>query len=153
VSATDTNAIARALVFANGDLNDGPAVQGALRHAAGSLFYTPTVLSGATAKMKVAREETFGPLAPIFSFDTVEEAIAAANDTDAGLASYFYARDLSRVWKVAEALEYGMVGVNTGLISTAEAPFGGVKTSGFGREGSKYGIDEYLSIKYLCLSI
>jgi succinate-semialdehyde dehydrogenase/glutarate-semialdehyde dehydrogenase len=126
---------------------------GGKRHPAGPLFYTPTVISGATAKMKVAREETFGPLAPIFAFDTVEEAVAAANDTDAGLASYFYARDLSRVWKVAEALEYGMVGVNTGLISTAEAPFGGVKTSGFGREGSKYGIDEYLSMKYVCLSV
>ena len=126
---------------------------GGKRHAAGDLFYTPTVLSGATAKMKLAREETFGPLAPIFAFDTVDEVIAAANDTDAGLASYFYARDLSRVWKVAEALEYGMVGVNTGLISTAEAPFGGVKTSGFGREGSKYGIDEYLAIKYVCLSV
>ena len=126
---------------------------GGKRHPAGPLFYTPTVLSGATAKMKLAREETFGPLAPIFAFDTVEEVIAAANDTDAGLASYFYARDLSRVWKVAEALEYGMVGVNTGLISTAEAPFGGVKTSGFGREGSKYGIDEYLAIKYVCMSV
>ncbi len=126
---------------------------GGQRHAAGELFYTPTVLSGATAKMRLAREETFGPLAAIFAFDTVDEAIAAANDTDAGLASYFYARDLSRVWKVAEALEFGMVGVNTGLISTAEAPFGGVKTSGFGREGSKYGIDEYLAIKYVCLSV
>ena len=126
---------------------------GGRRHPAGNLFYTPTVLSGATSKMRLAREETFGPVAPIFAFDTVDEAIAAANDTDAGLASYFYARDLSRVWKVAEALEYGMVGVNTGLISTAEAPFGGVKTSGFGREGSKYGIDEYLAIKYVCLSV
>jgi succinate-semialdehyde dehydrogenase/glutarate-semialdehyde dehydrogenase len=126
---------------------------GGRRDSAGELFYTPTVLSGATAKMRLAREETFGPLAPIFAFDTVEEVIAAANDTDAGLASYFYARDLSRVWKVAEALEYGMVGVNTGLISTAEAPFGGVKTSGFGREGSKYGIDDYLTIKYVCLSV
>ncbi|MDE3176932.1 MAG: NAD-dependent succinate-semialdehyde dehydrogenase [Pseudomonadota bacterium] len=126
---------------------------GGRRHAAGDLFYTPTVLSRARADMKLAHEETFGPLAPIFAFDTVEEVIAAANDTDAGLASYFYARDLSRVWKVAEALEYGMVGVNTGLISTAEAPFGGVKTSGFGREGSKYGIDEYLTIKYVCLSV
>jgi succinate-semialdehyde dehydrogenase/glutarate-semialdehyde dehydrogenase len=126
---------------------------GGKRHPAGPLFYCPTVVSGASAKMRLAREETFGPLAAIFSFDTVEEAIAAANDSDAGLASYFYARDLSRVWKVAEALEYGMVGVNTGLISTAEAPFGGVKTSGFGREGSKYGIDEYLAIKYVCLSV
>ena len=126
---------------------------GGKRHAAGELFYTPTVISGATADMKVASEETFGPLAPIFAFDTVDEAVAAANDTDAGLASYFYARDLGRVFKVAEALEYGMVGVNTGLISTAEAPFGGVKTSGFGREGSKYGIEDYLAIKYVCLSV
>ena len=126
---------------------------GGKRHAAGDLFYTPTVVSGATAKMRLAREETFGPLAAVFAFDSVEQAIAAANDTDAGLASYFYARDLSRVWRVAEALDYGMVGVNTGLISTAEAPFGGVKTSGFGREGSKYGIDEYLTIKYVCLSV
>ncbi|HXT08583.1 MAG TPA: NAD-dependent succinate-semialdehyde dehydrogenase [Roseiarcus sp.] len=128
-------------------------VTGGKRHAAGPLFYTPTVLSGATAKMKLAREETFGPIAPIFAFDTIDEAVTGANDTDAGLAAYFYTRDLSRVWKVAEALEYGMVGVNTGLISTAEAPFGGVKTSGFGREGSKYGIDEYLAIKYVCLSV
>ncbi len=131
----------------------GKLLTGGRRHPAGKLFYTPTVISGATAKMRLAHEETFGPVAPIFAFDTVEDAITAANDTDAGLASYFYARDLSRVWKVAEALEYGMVGVNTGLISTAEAPFGGVKTSGFGREGSKYGIDDYLTIKYVCLSI
>ncbi len=126
---------------------------GGKRHPAGALFYTPTVLSGATRDMKLASEETFGPIAPLFAFDTVDEVIAMANDTDAGLASYFYARDLSRVWKVAEALDYGMVGVNTGLISTAEAPFGGVKTSGFGREGSKYGIDEYLTIKYVCMSV
>jgi len=123
------------------------------RHAAGELFYQPTVLAGATRDMLVASEETFGPVAPLFAFDTVEEVIAMANDTEFGLASYFYARDLSRVWKVAEALEYGMVGVNTGLISTAEAPFGGVKMSGIGREGSKYGIDEYLTLKYVCLSI
>ncbi len=126
---------------------------GGRRHAAGDLFYEPTVLTNATADMLLAREETFGPVAPLFPFDTVEEAIALANDTEFGLASYFYARDLSRVWKVAEALEYGMVGVNTGLVSTAEAPFGGVKMSGLGREGSKYGIDEYLTLKYVCLSI
>ncbi len=111
------------------------------------------MLVGADATMKLAREETFGPVAPLFAFDTVEDVIAMANDTEFGLASYFYARDLSRVWKVAEALEYGMVGVNTGLISTAEAPFGGVKASGIGREGSKYGIDEYLTLKYVCLSV
>jgi succinate-semialdehyde dehydrogenase/glutarate-semialdehyde dehydrogenase len=126
---------------------------GGRRHAAGDLFYAPTVLTNATADMLLAREETFGPVAPVFPFDTVEEAIALANATEFGLASYFYARDLSRVWKVAEALEYGMVGVNTGLVSTAEAPFGGVKMSGLGREGSKYGIDEYLTLKYVCLSV
>jgi succinate-semialdehyde dehydrogenase/glutarate-semialdehyde dehydrogenase len=126
---------------------------GGKRHPAGALFYEPTVLVGADATMKLAREETFGPVAPLFAFDTVEDVIAMANDTEFGLASYFYTRDLSRVWKVAEALEYGMVGVNTGLISTAEAPFGGVKASGIGREGSKYGIDEYLTLKYVCLSV
>lgn len=101
--------------------------------------------------MKVAREETFGPVAPLFRFDTVEDVIAQANDTEFGLAAYFYARDLSRVWRVAEALEYGMVGVNTGLISTETAPFGGIKQSGLGREGSRYGIDDYLEIKYICV--
>ena len=126
---------------------------GGKRHPAGALFFEPTVLVGADADMKLAREETFGPVAPLFAFDTVEDVIAMANDTEFGLASYFYARDLGRVWRVAEALEYGMVGVNTGLISTAEAPFGGVKASGIGREGSKYGIDEYLTLKYVCLSV
>ncbi|WP_219012774.1 aldehyde dehydrogenase family protein, partial [Shewanella algae] len=103
--------------------------------------------------MRVAKEETFGPLAPLFRFDSVDEVIAMANDTEFGLAAYFYARDISRVWKVAEALEYGMVGINTGLISNEVAPFGGIKASGLGREGSKYGIEEYLEIKYLCLSV
>jgi succinate-semialdehyde dehydrogenase/glutarate-semialdehyde dehydrogenase len=103
--------------------------------------------------MTIAREETFGPVAPLFRFETVEEVIAMANDTEFGLASYFYARDLSRVFKVAEALDYGMVGINTGLISTELAPFGGVKQSGHGREGSKYGIEEYLDIKYLSLAV
>ena len=102
--------------------------------------------------MLVAHEETFGPLAPIFAFDTEAEAIALANDTEFGLASYFYSRDIGRIMRVAEALECGIVGVNTGLISTAEAPFGGVKQSGLGREGSKYGIDEFLEIKYVCLA-
>jgi len=128
-------------------------VTGGRRHTAGDLFYEPTVLMNASADMLLAREVSFGPVAPLFPFDTVEEAIALANDTEFGLASYFYARDLSRVWKVLEALEYGMVGVNTGLVSTAEAPFGGVKMSGLGREGSKYGIDEYLTLKYVCLSV
>ncbi|MEF2074299.1 NAD-dependent succinate-semialdehyde dehydrogenase [Consotaella aegiceratis] len=117
----------------------------------GGLFYRPTVLAGATPAMKVAREETFGPVAPLFKFETVDEVVAMANDTEFGLASYFYARDLSRVFRVAEALDYGMVGINTGLISTEVAPFGGVKQSGLGREGSKYGAEDYLEIKYLCL--
>ncbi len=125
-------------------------VTGGKRHEKGGTFYEPTVLTGVTSAMKVASEETFGPVAPLFSFDTVEDVIAQANDTIFGLASYFYARDLSRVWRVAEALEYGMVGINTGLISTEVAPFGGVKQSGLGREGSKYGTDDFTEIKYLC---
>jgi succinate-semialdehyde dehydrogenase/glutarate-semialdehyde dehydrogenase len=126
---------------------------GGRRHALGGLFFEPTILTGVTAAMKVTKEETFGPVAPLFRFKTEEEAIRLANDTEFGLASYFYARDLGRVWRVSEALEYGMVGINTGLISTTEAPFGGVKESGLGREGSKYGIDEYLELKYLCMAI
>lgn len=122
-------------------------------HPKDGLFFEPTVLAGATADMVLAREETFGPVAPLFKFETVEDVIRMANDTEFGLASYFYARDLSRVFKVAEALDYGMVGINTGLISTEVAPFGGVKQSGFGREGSKYGIEDYLDVKYLCLSV
>jgi succinate-semialdehyde dehydrogenase/glutarate-semialdehyde dehydrogenase len=121
--------------------------------ASGGLFFEPTVLGGATADMVLAREETFGPVAPLFRFETVDEVIELANATEFGLASYFYAKDLSRVFKVAEALDYGMVGINTGLISTEVAPFGGVKQSGHGREGSKYGIEDYLDIKYLCLSV
>ena len=125
---------------------------GGKRHALGGQFFEPTVLSGATAEMLVAREETFGPLAPIFAFDTEAEVIERANDTEFGLASYFYSRDIGRVMRVSELLESGMVGVNTGLISTAEAPFGGVKQSGLGREGSKYGLDEFQEIKYICLA-
>ncbi|MGN7712660.1 NAD-dependent succinate-semialdehyde dehydrogenase [Agrobacterium radiobacter] len=117
----------------------------------GPLFINPTVLSGVTSVMKVAREETFGPLAPVFRFETVDEVIGMANDTEFGLAGYFYARDMARIIKVAEALEVGIVGVNTGLISTEVAPFGGVKQSGLGREGSRYGADDYLDIKYICL--
>jgi len=130
----------------------GQLLAGGRRHALGGRFYQPTVIGGATAAMLVAHEETFGPLAPIFAFDTEEEAIAQANATEFGLASYFYSRDIGRVMRVAEALECGIVGVNTGLISTAEAPFGGVKQSGLGREGSKYGLDEFLEIKYVCLA-
>jgi succinate-semialdehyde dehydrogenase/glutarate-semialdehyde dehydrogenase len=117
------------------------------------LFFEPTVIAGATPEMLLSREETFGPVAPLFRFDTVDEVIRLANATEFGLASYFYAKDLSRVFKVAEALDYGMVGVNTGLISTEVAPFGGVKQSGFGREGSKYGTEDYLDIKYLSISV
>ncbi len=126
-------------------------VVGGRRHELGGSFYAPTVLADATRDMLIFREETFGPVAPVFRFKTEAEAIAMANDTPFGLASYFYGRDIGRVWRVAEALEYGMVGINEGIISTEIAPFGGVKESGIGREGSKYGIDEYLSIKYLCM--
>jgi len=130
----------------------GEVLTGGKRHALGGQFFEPTVLAGATAEMLLAREETFGPLAPIFPFDTEDEVVRLANDTEFGLASYFYSRDIGRVMRVAEKLESGMVGVNTGLISTAEAPFGGVKQSGLGREGSKYGVDEFLEIKYICLA-
>ena len=124
---------------------------GGKRHALGGRFFEPTVLTGVTPAMMISREETFGPVAPLFRFSTEEEAIALANNTEFGLAAYFYGRDIGRVWRVAEALEAGMVGINTGLISTEVAPFGGIKESGLGREGSKYGIDEFVEIKYLCI--
>ncbi|MCW0182149.1 MAG: NADP-dependent succinate-semialdehyde dehydrogenase [Zavarzinia sp.] len=124
---------------------------GGKRHALGASFFEPTVLTGVTPAMAVAREETFGPLAPLFRFSDEEQAIRMANDTEFGLASYFYARDVGRIFRVGEALEYGIVGVNTGLISTEVAPFGGVKESGIGREGSSHGIDDYVEMKYLCL--
>jgi succinate-semialdehyde dehydrogenase/glutarate-semialdehyde dehydrogenase len=125
-------------------------VIGGKRHALGGRFYEPTVLADVTPAMLVAREETFGPVAPLFRFRSDEDAIAMANDTEFGLAAYFYGRDIGRVWRMAEALETGIVGINTGIISTEVAPFGGVKESGLGREGSKYGIEEFLEIKYLC---
>jgi succinate-semialdehyde dehydrogenase/glutarate-semialdehyde dehydrogenase len=128
-------------------------VTGGRRHARGGRFYEPTVLTAVTAAMSVAREETFGPVAPLFRFSTEEEAVAMANDTEFGLAAYFYGRDIGRVWRVAEALEAGMVAVNTGILSTEVAPFGGIKQSGLGREGSKYGIDEFVEIKYVCLGV
>ncbi|MFC4671515.1 NAD-dependent succinate-semialdehyde dehydrogenase [Seohaeicola nanhaiensis] len=131
----------------------GKVLTGGNPHALGGTFFEPTVVTGVTQDMLVARDETFGPLAPLFKFDTVDEVIELANDTIFGLASYFYAKDLSRVYKVAEALEYGMVGINTGLISTELAPFGGVKQSGLGREGSHHGIDEFMEMKYLCMSL
>jgi succinate-semialdehyde dehydrogenase/glutarate-semialdehyde dehydrogenase len=124
---------------------------GGRRHALGGTFYEPTVLTGVTGTMMLAREETFGPVAPLFRFETEQEAIAMANDTEFGLASYLYTRDLARSWRVSEALEYGIVGLNTGLISTEVAPFGGIKESGTGREGSRYGILEYTEIKYICV--
>ncbi|WP_099825156.1 NAD-dependent succinate-semialdehyde dehydrogenase [Oceaniglobus indicus] len=126
---------------------------GGAPHELGGTFFQPTIVTGVTQDMAVATEETFGPLAPLFRFDDVDEVIEMANDTIFGLAAYFYAKDLSRVYKVSEALEYGIVGVNTGIISTEVAPFGGVKQSGLGREGSKYGIEDYLEIKYVCLSV
>ncbi|MGR3466242.1 MAG: aldehyde dehydrogenase family protein, partial [Shimia sp.] len=128
-------------------------MMGGRPHELGGLFFQPTLLTGVTQDMKVAQEETFGPMAPLFSFDTEDEVIEMANDTIFGLAAYFYAKDLSRVYKVAEALEYGIVGINTGIISTEVAPFGGVKQSGLGREGSHLGIEEYLEVKYMCMSI
>jgi succinate-semialdehyde dehydrogenase/glutarate-semialdehyde dehydrogenase len=131
----------------------GQIVTGGKRHELGGTFFQPTVVTGVTPTMKVATEETFGPLAPLFKFDTEEEVIRRANDTIFGLASYFYARDIGRITRVQEQLEYGMVGVNTGLISTEVAPFGGVKQSGLGREGSHHGIEDYMELKYICLSV
>lgn len=126
-------------------------VTGGQRHKLGGNYFEPTVLTGVKPDMRIAREEIFGPLAAISTFKTEDEAIAMANDTPFGLASYFYTQDMGRIWRVAEALEYGMVGINEGIISTEVAPFGGVKESGLGREGSQYGIDEYLELKYLCM--
>jgi len=126
-------------------------IAGGKRHALGGTFFEPTILADVTPAMAVAKEETFGPVAPLFRFKTDAEAIQMSNDTEFGLAAYFYSRDIGRIWKVAESIEYGMVGINTGLISTEVAPFGGVKESGLGREGSKYGIEDYLVVKYLCV--
>lgn len=131
----------------------GRLLTGGKRHALGGTWFEPTVVADATPDMVCAREETFGPLAPVFRFNDEAEVIRWANDTEFGLAAYFYAESVSRIWRVSEALEYGMVGVNTGLISTAAAPFGGIKASGIGREGSYYGIDEYTELKYVCLGI
>ena len=140
------------LAFIDDAVNQGASVvTGGKRSDLGPCFIEPTILSHASDRMRVFREEIFGPIAPIFQFKTEEEAITRANDTEFGLACYFYARDLGRVWRVAEALEYGIVGINEGIISNEMAPFGGVKESGQGREGSKYGLDDYLEIKYLCM--
>ena len=126
---------------------------GGRRHALGGTFFEPTVVTGVTPQMLMAREEIFGPIAPLFRFESEQQAIRMANDTEFGLAAYFYTRDLSRSWRVAEALEYGMVGLNTGLLTTETAPFGGVKESGIGREGSRHGILEYTELKYLCIAV
>lgn len=126
---------------------------GGSTHELGGLFFQPTVLTDVTTQMKISQEETFGPVAPLFKFEKEEDAIKLSNDTPFGLASYFYSKNIDRVWRVAEQLEYGMVGINAGIISTEVAPFGGVKESGIGREGSKYGIDEYVEIKYLCMGV
>ena len=148
----DGNALAKVEEHVADALANGAKVlRGGKRHALGGTFYEPTVLTGVNASMKVASEETFGPVAPLFRFRDEAEAIKMANATQFGLASYFYSRDIGRVFRVSEALEYGIVGVNTGLISTEVAPFGGIKESGIGREGSKYGIEDYLELKYICL--
>jgi len=133
--------------------NGGAILTGGKPHANGGTFFEPTIVTGVTQSMKVAQEETFGPLAPLFKFENEDEVIAMANDTIFGLAAYFYAKDLSRVYKVSEALEYGIVGVNTGIISTEVGPFGGLKQSGLGREGSHHGIEDYLEMKYVCMSV
>jgi len=148
----DANAVAKMEEhIADAVAKGGKVVAGGKRHALGQSFFEPTVVRDANASMLVAREETFGPLAPLFRFHSDEEVIGLANDTEFGLASYFYTRDIGRVWRVAEGLEYGMVGINTGIISNEAAPFGGVKQSGIGREGSRYGLDDYMVTKYLCM--
>jgi succinate-semialdehyde dehydrogenase/glutarate-semialdehyde dehydrogenase len=134
-------------------LRGGHIASGGERHALGGTFFEPTVLVNAWTDMLLAQNEIFGPVAPLFRFESEADAIRLANDTDAGLAAYLYTRDVSRAWRVAEALEAGMVGLNTGLISTEVAPFGGVKSSGIGREGSRYGIDDYVELKYLCVAV
>lgn len=126
-------------------------VTGGKRHAKGGQFFEPTVLADVTPDMKITHEETFGPVAPLYRFSTEAELLERANDTEYGLAAYFYSRDIGRIWRVAEGIESGIVGINVGIISTEIAPFGGVKESGIGREGSKYGIEEFLEVKYLCM--
>jgi succinate-semialdehyde dehydrogenase/glutarate-semialdehyde dehydrogenase len=148
----DSNALAKVQEHVDDALSKGAKVMtGGRRHALGGTFYEPTVLANVTTQMKVAREETFGPVAPLFRFKAEDEAVRLANDTEFGLAGYFYSRDVGKVWRVAEQLEYGLVGVNTGLMATEVAPFGGMKESGIGREGSKYGIEEFVEIKYVCM--
>lgn len=150
----DTKALAKVEEHIADALSKGAQIAyGGKRHALGGTFFQPTILTNVTPDMLLAREETFGPVAPLFRFETEAEAVRMANDTEFGLASYFYTRDLARSWRVAEALEYGIVGLNTGLISTEVAPFGGIKESGVGREGSKYGIQDFTELKYLCVGL
>ncbi len=150
----DANAVEKVESFIADATDNGAKIAiGGARHALGRTFFEPTVLTDVTRDMLISREEIFGPVAPLIRFKTEQEAIEIANDVEYGLASYFYARDIKRVWRVGEALEYGMVGINTGAISSEVAPFGGIKSSGLGREGSKYGIDDYLEIKYMCMDI
>ena len=149
----DTKAVEKVEEHIADALAKGASIKmGGKRHHLGHSFFEPTILTNGTQDLAVAKEETFGPLAPLFKFDTEEEVLGCANDTEFGLASYFYSRDIGRIFRVSEALEYGMVGVNSGLISNEIAPFGGVKQSGLGREGSKYGIEDYLVIKYTCFA-
>ncbi|GGX90872.1 glutarate-semialdehyde dehydrogenase DavD [Litchfieldella qijiaojingensis] len=150
----DDKAVAKVSEHVHDAVNHGAELLlGGHPHPLGGNFFTPTLVSGATAEMKVAKEETFGPLAAVFPFEDEEDAVAMANDTEFGLAAYFYSRDLARVWRVSEALEYGMVGINTGLISNPAAPFGGVKASGLGREGGHQGLEEFVETKYLCIDL
>jgi succinate-semialdehyde dehydrogenase/glutarate-semialdehyde dehydrogenase len=148
----DARALAKVKSHIEDAVGKGASIAcGGKSHALGGNFFEPTVLVGVTPAMRVAREETFGPVAPLFRFETEEDVIKMANDTEFGLAAYFYTRDLARSWRMQEALEYGIVGVNTGLFSTEVAPFGGIKESGLGREGSRYGIDDYTELKYVCV--
>ena len=147
----DDAALAKVETHLNDAKSKGAKVLiGGNRHSLGGRFFEPTVLADVTPQMRISKEETFGPVAPLFRFKNESDAVALANDTEFGLAAYFYGRDIARIWRVAEALEYGIVGINTGMISTEVAPFGGFKESGLGREGSKYGMDDYLEVKYLC---
>jgi succinate-semialdehyde dehydrogenase/glutarate-semialdehyde dehydrogenase len=139
--------------IADATAHGAKVIAGGKPHALGGTFFEPTVVRDVTQSMRFATEETFGPVAPLFRFESEEEVIGMANDTIFGLAAYFFTRDYARIWRVSEALEYGIVGINTGIISNEVGPFGGVKQSGLGREGSKYGIEEYLEIKYLCVDL
>lgn len=150
----DANAIEKVQEhIADATAHGAKVIAGGKPHALGGTFFEPTVVRDVTQSMRFATEETFGPVAPLFRFESEEEVIGMANDTIFGLAAYFFTRDYARIWRVSEALEYGIVGINTGLISNEVGPFGGVKQSGLGREGSKYGIEEYLEIKYLCVDL